>query len=104
VTIAETVDDCQFAFDVWSRGRACAASDIVASPGNKVWGVVYDVPDFLMAREVVPKLYLDRFGVESRLGVENRIPSQFFRSPTSFGVVHLSSDSQHGGYRSQPLR
>ena len=51
MTIAETVDDCQFAFDVWSRGRACAASDIVASPGNKVWGVVYDVPDFLMARD-----------------------------------------------------
>src|SRR5437763_14484684 len=51
VTIAETVDDCQLAFDVWSTGRGCAASDIVASPGNKVWGVVYDVPDFLLARE-----------------------------------------------------
>ena len=51
VTIAETVDDYQLAFDVWSTGRGCAASDIVASPGNKVWGVVYDVPDFLMARD-----------------------------------------------------
>src|SRR6266566_1594659 len=51
VTIAETVDDCQLAFDVWSTGRGCAASDIVASPGNKVWGVVYDVPDFLLARD-----------------------------------------------------
>jgi hypothetical protein len=51
VTIAETVDDYQLAFDVWSRGRGCAASDIVASPGNKVWGVVYDVPDFLIARD-----------------------------------------------------
>lgn len=50
VTIAETVDDCQLAFDVWSTGRGCAASDIVASPGNKVWGVVYDVPDILMDR------------------------------------------------------
>ena len=51
VTIAETVDDYQLAFDVWSTGRGFAASDIVASPGSKVWGVVYDVPDFLMARD-----------------------------------------------------
>jgi hypothetical protein len=51
VAIAETVDDYQLAFDVWSTGRGCAASDIVPSPGNKVWGVVYDVPDFLMSRE-----------------------------------------------------
>ncbi len=33
----------QLAFDVWSTGRGCAASDIVPSPGSKVWGVVYDV-------------------------------------------------------------
>jgi hypothetical protein len=49
VTIAETVDDYQLSFDVWSTRRGCAASDIVASPGDKVWGVVYDVPDFLIA-------------------------------------------------------
>lgn len=49
--IAETVDDYELAFDVWSTGRGCAASDMVASPGNKVWGVVYDVPDFLIARD-----------------------------------------------------
>jgi hypothetical protein len=36
VTIAETVDDHQLAFDVWSTRRGCAASDIVASPGDKV--------------------------------------------------------------------
>ena len=51
VAAAETVDDYQLAFDVWSMGRGCAASDIVAFPGNKVWGVVYDVPDFLITRD-----------------------------------------------------
>jgi hypothetical protein len=51
VAIAETVDDYQLTFDVWSTGRGCAASDIVACPGNKVWGVVYDVPDFLITRD-----------------------------------------------------
>ena len=49
VTIAETVDVYQLAFDVWNTRRGCAASDIVASPGDKVWGVIYDVPDFLIA-------------------------------------------------------
>jgi Gamma-glutamyl cyclotransferase, AIG2-like len=51
VAIAEIVDDYQLAFDVWSTKRGCAASDIVASPGNKVWGVLYDVPDFLIQRK-----------------------------------------------------
>jgi hypothetical protein len=51
LSIAETVDDFQLAFNVWSKGRACAASDIVASPGSKVWGVLYDVPDFLIDRK-----------------------------------------------------
>jgi hypothetical protein len=48
VGIAETVDDFELAFDVWSTGRRCAASNIVVSPGRKVWGALYDVPDFLI--------------------------------------------------------
>jgi gamma-glutamylcyclotransferase (GGCT)/AIG2-like uncharacterized protein YtfP len=51
VDIAETVDDFEFAFDVWSYTRGCAASDIVRKPGEKVWGVVYEVPDFLIDRK-----------------------------------------------------
>jgi hypothetical protein len=49
--IAQTVDAFQLAFDVWSTRRGCAASDIVASPGSKVWGVLYEVPDFLIERK-----------------------------------------------------
>jgi hypothetical protein len=48
--IAQTVDDFQLAFDVWSKNRKCAASDIVPTPGSKVWGVLYEVPDFLIER------------------------------------------------------
>lgn len=51
IDIAETVDDFRLAFDVWSTGRYCAASDIVDSPGSKVWGVLYEVPDFLLERK-----------------------------------------------------
>jgi gamma-glutamylcyclotransferase (GGCT)/AIG2-like uncharacterized protein YtfP len=51
IDIAETVDDLRLAFDVWSTGRQCAASDIVDSPGSKVWGVLYEVPAFLIERK-----------------------------------------------------
>jgi hypothetical protein len=51
IDIAETVYDFQLAFDVWSNNRQCAASDIVVSPGNKVWDTLYEVPDFLVERK-----------------------------------------------------
>lgn len=51
VDIAETVEDCELAFDVQSTGRGCAASDIVRKPGGKVWGVLYEVPDYLIERK-----------------------------------------------------
>jgi len=48
--IAETVDDFQLRFNVWSNRRECAAADIVTWPGSKVWGVLYEVPDYLIDR------------------------------------------------------
>jgi gamma-glutamylcyclotransferase (GGCT)/AIG2-like uncharacterized protein YtfP len=51
IGIAQTVNDYQLAFDVWSTNRACAACDIVATPGTKLWGALYYVPDFLINRK-----------------------------------------------------
>jgi hypothetical protein len=51
VEIAETVEDFVLAFDVQSKGRGCAAANIVRTPGSKVWGVLYEVPDYLIGRE-----------------------------------------------------
>jgi len=51
VDIAQTVEDFELAFDVRSTGRRCAASDIVRRPGGKVWGVLYEVPDYLIDRK-----------------------------------------------------
>jgi gamma-glutamylcyclotransferase (GGCT)/AIG2-like uncharacterized protein YtfP len=47
---AETVEDFVLAFDVWSTKRDCAAADIVSKPGSKVWGALYEVPDYLIKR------------------------------------------------------
>lgn len=49
--IAETVDDYELAFDVFSKGRHCAAADIVKKPGSKVWGALYEIPAYLIERE-----------------------------------------------------
>lgn len=51
VDIAETVEDYELVFDVQSAGRGCAASDIVRKAGGKVWGVLYEVPDYLIHRK-----------------------------------------------------
>jgi gamma-glutamylcyclotransferase len=51
IGIAETVEPFQLSFDVWSSGRACAAANIVPSPGNTVWGALYEIPEFLIGRD-----------------------------------------------------
>jgi hypothetical protein len=54
--IALTVDDYELAFDVYSKGRGCAASDIVRKEGGKVWGALYDIPDHLIDRDTARPL------------------------------------------------
>ena len=54
--IAETVEDFELAFDVESRNRGCAASDIVRKLGGKVWGVIYEVPDYLISRATARRI------------------------------------------------
>jgi hypothetical protein len=51
VSIAETVYDFELAFDVFSNGRHCAAADIVRKPGAKIWGVLYEIPTYLIGRD-----------------------------------------------------
>jgi len=48
VGIAQTVEDLDIAFDVWSERNQCAAADLVPSPGRKAWGVLYAIPDDLV--------------------------------------------------------
>jgi len=47
---AKTVDDYELDFTVWSSDNECATADIVRKEGSKVWGVVYDIPDYLVER------------------------------------------------------
>lgn len=38
-------------FDIWSQNRQCWASDIREGKGRTIWGVLYEVPDYLIKRE-----------------------------------------------------
>jgi hypothetical protein len=60
VDTAETVEDFELAFDVWSCNRACAASNIVRKPGGKIWGVLYKVPDYLIERKPPRRVSVSR--------------------------------------------
>jgi hypothetical protein len=51
---AETVENYDLQFDVWSRGNGCAASDIVLGGDSPAQGALYEVPDHLMSRGTAP--------------------------------------------------
>lgn len=56
IGIARTIEPFELAFTVWSKTNACAAADIVPSKtGRSVYGVVYDIPDFLLSRDTAKK-------------------------------------------------
>ena len=40
----QTVEDYVTAFDVWSHGNGCAASDLRETSSHHAWGVLYDIP------------------------------------------------------------
>jgi hypothetical protein len=46
-----TRDDFELHFDVWSTKNECAAADIISGQGRQVWGVLYEIPDYLISRE-----------------------------------------------------
>jgi hypothetical protein len=50
---AVTQDDYEFVFDIWSESEGGhAAADIVSGSGRRIWGVIYEVPDYLMSRKM----------------------------------------------------
>jgi hypothetical protein len=51
VGIACTKDRFELDFNVWSHGNQCAAADLVPGVGRSIWGVLYEIPDYLIRRE-----------------------------------------------------
>ncbi len=51
VDVVRTREAFELDFTVWSEGNGCAAADIVPGRGRSLWGVLYEVPDFLIATE-----------------------------------------------------
>jgi len=51
IGIAYTENKFELDFTVWSKRNRCAAADIVPGSGISIWGVLYEVPDYLIKRE-----------------------------------------------------
>jgi hypothetical protein len=49
--LARTEGTFELEFNVWSKNNSCAAADIRPGGSRPVWGVLYDVPDYLIRRE-----------------------------------------------------
>jgi hypothetical protein len=50
--VAQTVEPFEFEFGVWSKTNNCAAATIVPSEsGRHIFGVVYEIPEFLLSRD-----------------------------------------------------
>ena len=46
-----TAEDFELDFTVSSAGNKCAAADIVSGRGRRIWGVLYEISDYLIRRE-----------------------------------------------------
>jgi cation transport regulator ChaC len=50
--IAQTIERFEFGFTVFSKSNNCAAADIVSSEsGRNIYGVLYEVPDYLLSKQ-----------------------------------------------------
>lgn len=52
ISPAYTSDLYEFDFTVWSKTNKCAAADIVPGGNTRIWGVLYEIPDNLIYREL----------------------------------------------------
>ncbi len=52
ICVARTAEPFELVFSVWSRSNNCAAADLLPSKtGRKIYGVLYEVPEFLLSRD-----------------------------------------------------
>ena len=104
VSIAVTVEDYELAFDVFSKGRHCAAADLVSKPGSKAWGVLYEIPEYLIGRETAKaagnRKSLDAIEGEGtnyeRKQVEVRKPDGTVVSALTYTVISPSDEFKTG--------
>jgi cation transport regulator ChaC len=55
-SVAATVEPFELVFSVWSKSNNCAAADLLpSSTGRTIFGVLYEIPDFLLSRDTAKK-------------------------------------------------
>jgi gamma-glutamylcyclotransferase (GGCT)/AIG2-like uncharacterized protein YtfP len=52
IGLAYTQDEFELDFTVWSKTNQCAAADILPGGQTSIWGVLYDIPEELIYRNL----------------------------------------------------
>ena len=56
ICVARTAEPFELAFSVWSNSNSCAAADLLPSKtGRNIYGVLYEVPEYLMSRDAAKR-------------------------------------------------
>jgi hypothetical protein len=92
-------DGYEQSFEVWSKGRNCAASNLAPRTGAEAWGVLYEIPDALMNRdtaEAFGRRSMDAIEGEGknyrRAGIEVRRPSGEVVYATTYLVIKPTTE------------
>ncbi|MBK1679656.1 gamma-glutamylcyclotransferase family protein [Rhodocyclus tenuis] len=86
VSVATTVEPFELVFSVWSKTNSCAAADLVqSSTGSTVFGVLYEIPDFLLSRDTAKAK--DRKSLDAIEGEGNNYVRQMIDVVTKEGVT-----------------
>lgn len=52
ICIARTAEPFELVFSVWSKSNSCAAADLLPNKaGRSIYGVLYEIPEFLIFRD-----------------------------------------------------
>ncbi len=97
--VVYTREDFELDFNVFSDNNQCAAADIIPNGSRKIWGVLYEIPDYLIRRGASPgRKSLDAIEGEGnnyrRIGIALRYPdgSPVEEDAITYVVINRQSD------------
>jgi Gamma-glutamyl cyclotransferase, AIG2-like len=106
VAVAKTVELFELGFTVWSKSNACAAADIAPSAtGTQVYGVVYEISDFLISRDTAKvhgRKSMDAIEGEGTNYVRQTLELERLDGSTFSAVTYVVKDRSAGHKTSLP--
>ena len=98
--LVQTVELFELTFSVWSKSNQCAAADIaINESGRRLYGVVYEIPDFLLTRdtaELQNRISMDRIEGEGTNYVRRPIHVEALDGKQFTAITYVVKNPQSG--------